>query len=157
MWKCRACGRPVAPDRAFHSFDRMFSGTHPYRLVECPACRSLSVIDTVDSAQAYPPNYYTHSENASASGGVMHRAVVRAWKRLTNPAETRWLRELESRAERGHRLLDVGCGVGNLLRVAAHWGYDVYGVEPGNGAQVARANGFAVQQCRFEDATFSPD
>lgn len=52
----------------------------------------------------------------------------------------------------GGRLLDVGCGTGELLECARPY-FDCTGIEPSpRAAAVARAKGFEIMEHRFEDA-----
>jgi len=57
----------------------------------------------------------------------------------------------------GSRLLDVGCGAGRFLRVAAELGYEPLGLDPDEKAvAAARSTGFDVRQGGFQDTGF-PD
>jgi len=94
----------------------------------------------------YPDDYHT----ARGAGGPVQR-LEDAWRRRQFGEVARWLAEL--RPGRG-RLLDVGCGSGELLEALRDDGWRVRGVEPSTrSAEIARTQrGLDVQTAAFDDA-----
>jgi SAM-dependent methyltransferase len=65
---------------------------------------------------------------------------------------------IRAQIARGTRVLDVGCGFGNVGRFLRAAGIDVDGVEPDPArADVARTALHRVWKCRIEDAAAEPD
>ncbi|WP_242337218.1 MULTISPECIES: bifunctional 2-polyprenyl-6-hydroxyphenol methylase/3-demethylubiquinol 3-O-methyltransferase UbiG [Anaeromyxobacter] len=132
--------------------------------------------------------YYTHGGTAPrdvfAAGGGLRRAVKRlrhhahynaAFGYALRPAAplARWvaplsaaaraqagqlIRHLPAPAGPGSRLLDVGCGNGDFLRIARRLGFDVMGLDL-DAAAVARArgSGFTVLAGTIEEAALDPE
>ena len=112
----------------------------------CDAC-GLAYTRPRPTTQAagrfYPDSY---------SGGGRHGLVDRlegAYRRRQQREAAGWLAAL--RPQRG-RLLDAGCGRGDLLAALRSDGWTTTGVEPSPlGAAAARARGLDVAEGRFED------
>ena len=120
-----------------------------YTLVRCRDC-GLVYLDPRPTASEiggfYPDDYHT----ARGAGGPVQR-LEDAWRRRQFGEVARWLAEL--RPGRG-RLLDVGCGSGELLEALRDDGWRVRGVEPSTrSAEIARTQrGLDVQTAAFDDA-----
>jgi len=91
----------------------------------------------------YPPSY-----SGGGRAGLLEQIESRYREHQQREA-ARWLSE--GRPQRG-RLLDVGCGRGDLLQVLRNDGWQAFGVEPAQqGAAAARARGIQVRCTRFEE------
>ncbi len=169
--------------------DRLFGASGSWNLVECSnrACGLLWLNPqpvAEDIHEAYG-NYYTH--HTASTDSWLRRAyrAVRAaylqmrfgyqpgmrvllWHRAL-AAIVWWVPDLRARfdssvmwlpAQAGGRLLEVGCGRGDMLEVLAHLGWDAEGVDfDPQAAESARARGLRVRHgtlanCRYDDATF---
>jgi SAM-dependent methyltransferase len=118
-----------------------------YTVVRCTGC-GLAFTDprpaAAEIADFYPPTY----------GGLdrddLLARVEAGIRRRQQREVVRWLAAL--RPARG-RLLDVGCGAGDLLAALRADGWDASGVEPSPGAAdlARRRHGLAVVTGRFED------
>jgi 2-polyprenyl-3-methyl-5-hydroxy-6-metoxy-1,4-benzoquinol methylase len=169
--------------------DRLFGVAGSWTLVECSnhSCGLLWLNPmpvAEDIHEAYR-NYYTHHTASSDSWlRRIYRAVRAAylkrrfgyqtgmrtllWHRAL-AAMVWWVPDLRVRfdssvmwlpAKAGGRLLEVGCGRGDMLEILANLGWDAEGVDfDPRAAESARARGLRVRHgtlasCQYEDATF---
>jgi len=117
-----------------------------YTVVRCDAC-GLAYTRPRPTPSAMP-SFYPASYSGGERRGLLDQAESLYRARQQREA-ARWLSELRPR--RG-RLLDVGCGRGDLLAVLQHEGWQAFGVEPSQqGAAAARARGIQVRCSRFEE------
>jgi len=87
---------------------------------------------------------------------------MRCWKRVWEPIRLALVGSSKYRLVRATlricsagRLLDVGCGTGELLEEASKY-YECYGLEPSPlAAEVARQKGFSIVESTVETATFT--
>jgi hypothetical protein len=120
-----------------------------FSVVRCRGC-GLAYLDprptVAEIGHYYPDDYHT----ARGAGGLAQRLEY-AWRRRQFGEVEGWLADL--RPGRG-RLLDVGCGSGELLEALRADGWSVSGVEPSaRSAEIARAQrGLDVQTATFDDA-----
>ena len=154
---CMLCGRHdarivrLAADRLATPHDPDEPGL--FAVVRCRGC-GLAYVDprppAADMGRYYPDDYHT----ARGAGGAVQR-LEDAWRRRQFDEVAGWLAGL--RPARG-RLLDVGCGSGELLEALRADGWQVSGVEPSaRSAEIARAQrGLDVQAAGFDDAVL-PD
>jgi SAM-dependent methyltransferase len=124
-----------------------------FTVVRCPGCGLAYVNPRPTPAEIgryYPDDYHT----ARGAGGAMQR-LENAWRQRQFGEVVGWLAAL--RPGRG-RLLDVGCGAGEMLEALRPDGWTVSGVEPSaRGADVARRQrGLDVQTAAFDDAVLAP-
>jgi SAM-dependent methyltransferase len=145
---CPLCGgerrRPllVAGDRLRPGDDAC------YRVVRCTDC-GLAFTDPRPAADEmaafYPPSY------GGLEGDDLLARLEAGFRRRQQREVVRWLAAL--RPSRG-RLLDAGCGAGDLLAALREDGWDVAGLEAApQAAELARRrHGLEVTTGRFEDA-----
>lgn len=140
---CGVCGGRLRSTR-LRSRDRFLPKDHvlatPYGVKRCPRCRMGWTTPRLDDellASHYDNPYYArlyHRADLDASSGPLARVLGRARAALADRASTRRMRRAPFadllRRTRPGRLLDVGCGGGDLMRVFADHGWDVYGIDP---------------------------
>ncbi len=120
-----------------------------FTVVRCRGC-GLAYVNPRPTAgeigRYYPDDYHT----ARGAGGAVQR-LEDAWRQRQFGEVAGWLADL--RPARG-RLLDVGCGSGELLEALRADGWRVSGVEPSaRSAEIARTQrGLDVQIAAFDDA-----
>jgi 2-polyprenyl-3-methyl-5-hydroxy-6-metoxy-1,4-benzoquinol methylase len=118
-------------------------GPGEFAVLRCAACGLASTQPRIGPEQF--SDYYPADYQRVPRTGLVERARLGAIIRL-GP-----YRPLSRR--RPGRLLDVGCGNGELARAFARRGWAVAGVEPGSQAAVrARAGGVHVHRGTLEDA-----
>ncbi len=118
-----------------------------YTYSKCVGCGLVRLADrsTQNGADLYPKGYYSTG------------AHVRLSRRLLCQAKLRSISRLKPRG----RLLDVGCGDGEFLRVASEFGYNVWGtdisdasLELAGSALRNRIRKGAVSECNFLPGSF---
>ena len=114
---------------------------HPFRVVRCKRCRFVYVnprLDEAATAELYDSEYYKGEgfdpavkyEQEYGSGNETNALVVEALTAYQSPPA---------------RLLDFGCGLGDLVRQATERGYRADGFEVSEyGRAFAREKGFRV-------------
>jgi SAM-dependent methyltransferase len=136
--------------------------------VECGACESLQIAEIpADLGRYYPSDYFSFSLKEPRPPGAYHwLRGIRDRAALTgrNPigrflsAMTQypfaevgaWLTEL--RVPLDARILDVGCGAGQLLCDLADVGYrGLHGVDPFIARDVVYPNGVRIQKCTINE------
>jgi 2-polyprenyl-3-methyl-5-hydroxy-6-metoxy-1,4-benzoquinol methylase len=151
---CPICAQALRPTH-LRAFDRLVTGDGPFTVMECAACQyGVTVPQLSDEALApyystgYYEGYYQHS--GGARGNPLYR--LREWYRPWS-ATRRYQRPpfLLGDALPG-RILDVGCGAGNLLEHFAKRGWETYGIDPSGSAVAAAARrGARVHQGTLRD------
>jgi len=117
-----ACRRPRfrCSDRLFHTTDKQF------RVVECGACGALYLEprpSLEELAAYYPPGYWW---SASNQGGVAGR-LEGLYRRVVLRDQARFL--ARAAGPPPARILDVGCGSGDLLVALRRRGYACVGMD----------------------------
>jgi SAM-dependent methyltransferase len=146
---CDLCGSSeVIPWRTTRDWITGQPGT--FRFVRCGACGLLFLSprpDRTSIARFYPDlNYHAFREPGGLKGQVVRR-----------------LRRREARTvlrggPEGARVLEVGCGTGDLLVALRDRGAQVQGIEPNAAAaQVAIGRGLAVQVGTLESVPLQPE
>lgn len=152
--RCPGCAEPQDnPAVLLRGHDRLTGAAGEFEVVACASCGLAFTeprLGPEDFATYYPSTYNAYEPNASATrrpslgervGALQRQAVVRF-----GPYREIW------RRPRG-RLLDVGCGTGDLAGVFARRGWQVAGIEPSEQAgKHARENGVDAVTGTIADA-----
>ena len=145
---CPLCGSASAHP-VVHAGDRLRPGAdESYSVVSCQGC-GVSYLRPRPTPQAIG-GFYPDSYTGGGRRGPLER-VEAAFRRRQHGEVVRWL--AARRPKRG-RVLDVGCGAGDLLVALRADGWETHGVEPSApGATEAHdGHGLDVVHGRFEDA-----
>ena len=163
---CDLCGESAATT-LFFAEDRRYGLPGSFRIARCVGCGLVYVSPrpTLESlAHYYPDRYRPHAEGRQHQGrlGKAVRALAftsssGAWR-----APIAWLyNSVAFRAfvpsQPAGRVLDVGCGPGDYLRVWKELGWEIEGLEP-NGLVAARAGREigALVRCGFAETAELP-
>jgi SAM-dependent methyltransferase len=151
--RCLACHGPLAAEPTLRGRDLMYGVSGSYAICTCERCGSgttLPLASAEDLGGYYRDDYTPHELPRGPLAAVM-RAVQRA-RDSSFP-----LAALSAGRPRG-RLLDVGCGRGDL---AASWiarGWEVLGVEPSpQAAAIARRRGAEVRVGTLDSVALEPE
>jgi SAM-dependent methyltransferase len=152
--KCRICNSEnVAPPIELR--ETMFGTGEPFLYERCFECGCLQILkQPMGMAKYYPNNYYSY---AAGSGGIVD-AVKRRTQILLSLHGPGWLFagrdwwEVGVRKSirdmglsRSARILDVGCGNGNLIASLAEVGFrNVLGADPFISHDIVHSNGARV-------------
>lgn len=140
---CPGCAAPLEGPVLLRGRDRLMGGPGEFAVLRCETCGLVSTQPRIGMEQF--ADYYPAGYQRPPRTGFVERARLGAIIRL-GP-----YRPLSRR--RPGRLLDVGCGNGELARAFARRGWEVAGVEPGGQAAArARAGGVEVHRGTLEDA-----
>lgn len=182
---CYLCGTPGVP--LYHGLpDRLFGAPGEWNLIRCPdAGCGLIWLDPMpteaDIGKAYD-TYFTHDDPAPARSAL--RKLLRVSKaaymaqqfgcgsEFSKPVQLlaalpiyfiRSLRDgldlpLKYLAEGNGRLLEVGCGAGDTLELAAEMGWDAEGLDVDPKAVAnARGKGLTVHRGQLADQRFADE
>jgi SAM-dependent methyltransferase len=122
--------------------DRLVTGEGPFEVRECPACEygvTFPELDEEELSRFYPPEYYEdfYEHPGGQDGNALHR-LRRLYRRRS--ADRRHRRPpFQTEDLPPGRVLDVGCGSGDLLEHFAKRGWDAYGIDPSRAAVDAAA------------------
>ncbi len=149
---CPGCGAPLVGHALLRSPDRLIGGPGEFTVRACAACGLASTqprLRPEQFADYYPQTYYPErAETAGSLGGRVEHARLAAIVAL-GP-----YRPLARRTP--GRLLDVGCGSGELALAFARRGWSVAGVEPSaQAAARAAAGGVNVHAGTLDDAPWA--
>ena len=140
---CPGCAAALAGPVLLRGRGRLMGGPGEFALLRCDRCGLVSTQPRISPEQF--SDYYPVGYQRAPRTGMVERARLWAIIRL-GP-----YRPLSRR--RPGRLLDVGCGNGELARAFARRGWEVAGVEPGSQAAArARAAGVEVHRGTLDDA-----
>jgi 2-polyprenyl-3-methyl-5-hydroxy-6-metoxy-1,4-benzoquinol methylase len=138
---CPICGQPLRPTHV-HALDRLATGEGPFTVVECVSCQyGVTVPQLSDEALAhyYPDEYYEVFYEHSGKGGPNALTRLRnLYRRWSSARRFRRPPYVLSGITPG-RMLDVGCGAGELLEQYAERGWETYGIDPSSSATAAAA------------------
>jgi SAM-dependent methyltransferase len=139
--RCNLCGSLEAR-LLFRARDLRFKNEGVFNLVQCQQCGLVYL--NPRPTKVGMARYYQHYHDYAINDAWLERRQLER------------LREVERRREAG-RLLDVGCGRGEFLRVARDRGWQCFGVEISpQASDEARRKGLDVATGRFEDVDY-PD
>jgi SAM-dependent methyltransferase len=155
--RCRVC-EVAGFDVRFHLKENMFGTGERFAYDRCESCGCLQISKIPDNiSDYYPDNYYSYSKHNASN---LHRAkeVGRIALALHGPGwlfarQSWWLRGdfrslRDTRARPSERILDIGCGRGDLIRTLADIGFcRLLGVDPFIESEISHSNGVRILRC----------
>jgi len=153
---CPLCGGPLRAT-GVDAIDRLVTGDGPFAVFECRSCRYGMTAQVGELARYYGGTYfasfYEHERSGSLAGLAALRQHYREWS-----ARRRYRRvPLGVAGLRPGRVLDVGCGSGELLAHYAELGWEAFGLDPSeSAAAAARARGASVHLGTLADHHWDP-
>ncbi|MGC9941903.1 MAG: class I SAM-dependent methyltransferase, partial [Verrucomicrobiota bacterium] len=159
---CLACGN-LEGNRVFNAREMMFGTRDVFHYAECSKCKALQITDPPDNLNDYyPSNYYSFD--------VLYVGRLRRYlrgQRLRNAlgcgGNVGWFlskvfglqrrSEWKSMVKIGYddRILDVGCGNGQLLAELHEAGFKgIAGLDPYSAEQRTR-QGFSIHRCQLNE------
>ena len=157
---CPLCGGRL-DSTAVRAFDRLVTGDGPFTILECAACR-YGVTDPqlrgAELAHYYGGSYFGefYDDGSRMPSGALELARDRFRRR----AAARRMRSAPfSMPGFGPgRVLDVGCGAGELLAGYAAGGWEAFGVDPSApAARAARRRGLTIHEGTLADQPWEPE
>lgn len=135
-----------------HGRDRLLALPGDFAVAECTGCGLALTQPRLEGdalARHYPGEYEPYRPPTGALGRLM--AANRRWQ-VDAKLRLRPFRQLQ-----GGRVLDVGCGRGDLAAAFARHGFEACGIEPSETAvEAARALGVDARAGTIEDAPWEP-
>jgi SAM-dependent methyltransferase len=153
---CPCCGAAITGAPALRGPDRLHGTGGDFEVVICGVCGSgvtLPLLHGSELAAFYPESYGPYD---AARGGAVARISAVIQRLQGNRAlRTAPLRALADRAP--GRLVDVGCGRGDLGAHLIERGWSVTGIEPSaNACEAAGARGLDARQGTVDDVELEP-
>jgi SAM-dependent methyltransferase len=151
--RCPICGQAMRPSDV-RGYDRLITGDGPFAVMECARCDygvTLPQLGDADMARYYPPRYFDfwgYSGRAAQSPLQRQLTRFRSWSAARSYERPPYRIGVVAAG----RMLDVGCGSGDLLEHFAKKGWEVYGIDPSASAiAAAAARGAHVHQGTLDD------
>jgi SAM-dependent methyltransferase len=151
--RCPICDRPLR-ETHLRGRDRLITGDGPFTVLECASCRygvTQPQLSEEALARYYPSEYFDFMGYSDRPGGSpLHRLLerFRTWSARRHYRRPPYLLDGVTPG----RILDVGCGSGELLEHFAERGWEIYGLEPGASAAAAAVKrGARVHQGTLSD------
>lgn len=155
---CLVCGAD-RPEFLYSGFDRLFGIEGEFGLVKCGQCGFvyLNPRPTENEIENYyPKEYYSFQEWKKDVGILKHLCRRIKWKYLSVISLARPLGVPQFR--KNSRILDFGCGSGEVLSILKNMGWQTYGVEKEeSAAKYARSKGLDVDQRDLKSIHFPED
>jgi 2-polyprenyl-3-methyl-5-hydroxy-6-metoxy-1,4-benzoquinol methylase len=143
------------------ALDRLVTGEGPFTIIECERCGygvSMPSLDEKALSRFYPDEYYEdfYEHSQRGAGNVLRRLRARYRRRS---ADRRFRRPpFGGNDAKTGRVLDVGCGSGDLLAHFAGSGWETHGIDPSrNAADSAARRGADVHHGTLHDQPWPAD
>lgn len=123
-----------------HVFREMMFGTRDqFEYWECSACGCLQLVNTPEQlGNYYPDGYYSFEMDLKPIDQFLYRVyfkapqlanLIRRVRRNVYFADQKFQAVVEAKLKPGARVLDVGCGAGQLVTILRGLGFDAHGID----------------------------
>ena len=150
------------PDPRFvlRGSDRWHGIDGEFDVARCAVCGLASTVPRLEGAELaryYPPDYYTNAAPATTGPAPAPSRANQAIAAIRRRLFERFGPCSRLYGAPPGRLLDVGCGAGDLCVEFIGRGWTVAGVEPGaDAARTAAFRGVAIHEGTLSDSPFEP-
>jgi SAM-dependent methyltransferase len=154
---CPCCGGHLDRTEPLRGPDRLHGTPGEFEVAICERCGAgvtLPQLGAAELAAFYPDTYGPYD---AAQGGLVGRisGLIQRWQG-SRALRTQPLRAIAERSP--GRLVDVGCGRGDLGAFLIERGWAVTGIEPSaNACEAARSRGVDARQGTVETVELEPD
>ena len=156
---CPICDRPLQPTHV-RAFDRLVTGDGPFTVVECTSCHYGVTVPQLSNEELTP--YYSNEYyegyceySGQKSANPLYR--LRGWVRQRSTVRRYQHQPFLLSGVTPGRILDVGCGAGDLLEHFAEQGWETYGIDPsGSAVAAASRRGAETHQGTLGDQPWQP-
>jgi SAM-dependent methyltransferase len=163
--QCRICGNE-AKNQEYEAREMMIGHRDVHHYFQCSRCGCLQIREfPSDMDKYYQNSYYSFQPSQPKSAfkrrliawrdkyavfkrGLAGRAVY--WRYPT--AQYEFLQPIRTRLHPGFRILDVGCGAGQLLHSLREIGFqNLLGIDPYIGEDIQYKNGLAIRRLSIHE------
>lgn len=158
---CIICGNK-AGNRRLQAREKMNGTLEAFDYLQCAACGHLQLVtEVVDMGSYYAKGYYSfHADRIPAWRRWLYRtrtsvtlgggSLAGRWLgHVKKPYYTYWLEK--TRLQKGQRVLDVGSGAGNLIRILQCAGLECTGIDPYMPGNVRTPEGVELRRADLMD------
>jgi SAM-dependent methyltransferase len=153
---CPCCGSPLAGGPSLSGPDRLHGSPGEFEVAICRGCGAGVTLPPLAAERlaAFYPEAYGPYDAAEAGLAARISRLIQRWQG-SRALRTPPLREIASRPP--GRLVDVGCGRGDLGAYLIERGWAVTGIEPSaNACDAARARGLDARAGTVETVELEP-
>lgn len=155
--RCPACDAILDDEPALHGIDRLHGTPGEFSVAICGDCGSGVSLPRTPSDQLaayYPATYGPHELALGRLAGAVSGAI--RWYQGRRALTRKPLSLMRNRP--AGRLVDVGCGRGDLAAMFVERGWQTVGIEPSAEAcAVARERGVDARQGTLAEVTLEPE
>lgn len=150
--QCASCGASEF-SLVFEAND-FDTGNESFSLYRCPSCKLVHTSPMLTDSELssyYKPQYYGKGKQKFSS--LIEKWTISSNLRLAGSI-AKQLKIRSAKIERSPRVLDIGCGRGNLLKAFSRLGFECYGVERAEFPDLSIEKDIKIYKGSLEEAKF---
>lgn len=163
--ECKICGNRD-DNRSYYPKEMMLGLRDKHHYFECASCGCLQIAFVPENLpDYYPTNYYSYKKNSANNPikkqliklrdqyAVLGKSITGHLIYFFSPEpKLATLKELS--LSRSSRIMDVGCGAGNLLYSLKEIGFEhLLGIDPFNDADIKYKNNLSIEKKSIHEAS----